>query len=549
MRTFYRIKIKVYNIRFFCNSFITILLLFIILLAGCRKDEYDLDKFTASSDWEPDVALPLIYSSLDIDDIFSDHGNHYIEIDANKFTYLIYQKKVTSANAVDIIIIPNQFINSTVTFNIPGNNLPIGSDYITTYNSVYEFYFTHNEIIDSIYLKSAYLIFNINSNLNYDATIDITLPTVTKNGVPFSTSLNLYAGGNPFYALNLDGCVMKLGVQPSNENNKLTIKYTITVHGNGSSNNSPYNIYFNEYFSNIQFQKIYGYLGQFSFDAITDTLNVKLFNNAFSGFVDFENPHLYLMMSSSFGMPFNMHTSDFLAKTDHTSTNFVDITGPAVPDISNPYLFPPVTLNNEGQTINKTIYLDKNNSSIYNAMLISPRYIYCKPNMYANPAGVTNNFALDTSRFSFNMILELPLHGQAGGFVLQDTVPFEFEDIDKLQYLQFNIDITNNFPVEAITQVYFINSSNNVLDSLLNPLQTAVVAATPGPPPDYLVTHPERKYLTVIFNKSRIHNLVGVKKLFINACLNSYNSNTDIVKIYSFYKLDVKLSVRAKFSY
>ena len=255
------------------------------------------------------------------------------------------------------------------------------------------------------------------------------------------------------------------------------------------------------------------------------------------------------MMSSSFGMPFNMHTSDFLAKTDHTSTNFVDITGPAVPDISNPYLFPPVTLNNEGQTINKTIYLDKNNSSIYNAMLISPRYIYCKPNMYANPAGVTKNFALDTSRFSFNMRLELPLHGRAGGFVLQDTVPFEFEDIDKLQYLQFNIDITNNFPVEAITQVYFVNSSNNVLDSLLNPLQTAVVAATPGPPPDYLVTHPERKYLTVIFNKSRIHNLVGVKKLFINACLNSYNCNTDIVKIYSFYKLDVKLSVRAKFSY
>ncbi len=542
------LKNKINKEKIFLNlSALAIIFLFAIIIASCTKEEFYMDKLNTSGNWKPDVALPLVYSSLTMEDILADYDNHHIVNDANKLCYLVYQKNVRSANADAVIIVPNQYINTVTNFNITGGNLGTGSDYTTTYNKVYTFNFTNGEVIDSIYIKFGLFVFNITSDLNYDASVVVTLPTVTKNGVPFSTTLTLNAGDNPFYALNLDGYVMKLGAQPINEDNKMPVRYDITVHGNGSNNNSPYNISFNEYISSIQFSKIYGYLGQFTFDMLVDTVNIKLYNNNLTGFIDYEDPRIYLTMTSSFGMPIGIFTTNFLAKPTHDSPNSVNITGSAVPTANNPHILPAVPFNNPGHMMTETVYLDRNNSSVYNAMLISPRYFYCKPNVSTNPAGNTQNFAIDSSHLDFNMKVELPMHGKAWDFVLQDTIPFEFEGIDEMESIQFNVDVLNDFPIDGIAQVYFADTAYNVLDSLLNPIQSAIISATPGPAPDYLVTQPVRKYTTTTLTEQRLKNLKNMKYFLIKSYLTSYNDGGNIVKIYSFYTIDVKISARAKF--
>ncbi|HRS53340.1 MAG TPA: hypothetical protein P5250_01365 [Bacteroidales bacterium] len=533
-----------YKIKITSNIIFSLFIL-IIITTSCKKDEYNLNKLSTSGEWSPDVALPLVYASLSLEDVLADYEHTNYITDSSNLCYLVYQNKVFSNNAENIIHIPNQFVNTTATININGNSLPIGNDETTNINKLYTFNFANGEIIDSIYIKSGLLTFNVNSNLNYDATIIVTFPSlITPNNTPFSKTLTLTAGYNPTYQLNIDGCIMKFGIGGASSN-QIPIQYTIIVHGNGSPNNSPYTINFNESFLDIKFSKIYGYLGQFSFDVPTDTVNIKLYNNYLWGYIDYEDSRIYLNMNSSLGIPLKMHVTDFEAKNSNNSTNSIFIIGNGVPLFYSPYIIQPAPFTYPF-SISETIKLNKYNSNVSNAMLISPNYFYCKPNINTNPSGLTHNFAFDTSKFSFNMKVELPLHDDAWNFIFQDTIPFNLDNIEKMEYLQLNIDLSNKFPIDAILQIYLVDSTNTKLDSLFKPNQNIIIAATPGPAPDYLVTNPVKKYTTIIMDKARLQKLKNIKKLFIRSHLVSYNNGANTVKIYSFYTIDVKISARAK---
>ncbi|MPM36917.1 hypothetical protein SDC9_83521 [bioreactor metagenome] len=509
-----------------------------VFMASCVKEEFDMDTITATN-WDPNAAAPLINSSLTLWDIMNDYDStDLLVVDSNQFVYLIYEDTVYSQSAEELISIGNQSLNYS-------DNMVLGTysgDYVFDYDYNFDLSLGGGMELDSMILKGGDLAMAMNSDLSYPATIVMTIPGSTLNGNPFSVTLN-YSGSGSSISQNLTGA--KLIFDNSVVSNRLAVHFKVTIHGNGGANNATY-ANFNMNLNNLLFRYLYGYLGQFDLSMNNDTIGIKVYNNSFEGTVNWYDPRLYINVYNGWGVPIRS-TVDYLeAIRTNAPANSVIINGAGIPnpwDINYP--------TSMGSYATSSFYLDKNNSNIDAALNITPQRILALVSGSTNPNGnVVKNFVEDVSRMAVEAKLELPFYGTADGFVLQDTFDISFgEDLSHVEWIMFKLYTNNMFPIDGTVQVYFCDSLNNRLDSLLNPIDQVLLSAIPGPAPDYIVTSPVAKTVSQKIEGPRIENLENTKKIVVSAWLDTYNGGSQLVKIYSYYKLDVRLSAQAQLSF
>ena len=71
----------------------------------------------------------------------------------------------------------------------------------------------------------------------------------------------------------------------------------------------------------------------------------------------------------------------------------------------------------------------------------------------------------------------------------------------------------------------------------------------PGAAPDYIVKNPTNKIVSQKIANDRMGNLEKTKKIIVNAKLNTYNNASQLVKIYSYYYLNVQFSTMVQTSF
>ncbi len=526
------------KILLFCTVFCVV----IFLMSSCVKEEFDMDTVTATN-WNPNGAGPLINSSLTMWDILDDYDStDLLVVDSNQMVMLVYEDTVYSQSAEELITLSNQTLNYSDNLSIPGGS--VSTDYTASYDVDFDFTLAGGMELDSMLLKQGLLNLSLNSDLNYPATIIMSLPGSTQYGTTYRDTL-YYSGTSGSISRGLAGT--KLVFDNSVVSNRLSVHFDVIVHGNGASNNSPYFLNFNMGFNSLNFRYMYGYLGQFDLSLNNDTIGIRVYNNSLTGTVNWEDPRLHINVYNGWGLPIRA-TADYLAavRTNNSPATVV-ISGSGIPNPWN--ISAPASL---GQIATTSFMLNKGNSNIDAALNITPQKILALVSGSTNPNGnVTKNFVEDVSRMAVEAKLELPFYGTANGFIIQDTFNLDMGDnLDHIDWVLFKLYTNNMFPVDGTVQLYFCDSLNNRLDSLLNPIDQSLVAATPGPAPDYYVTSPVSKMVSQTISGSRVQNLEGTKKVVVCAHLNTYNSGGSLVKIYSWYKLDVRLSaqVQTKFN-
>lgn len=513
------------------------LALFSSLFYSCVKEEFNFDNIT-DTDWDPNFAGHIINSHLTMWDIMNNYDStDLLVIDSTHFVYLVYEDTVYSETAENLISINNQ----SVTLN---NALPLGN-----YNGDIVFEFDHfldlayNDpaiSLDSMILKTGTLEISMFSDLSYPATLEVSIPGSTQNGLPFSKVLNYTSSGSSNIN-NLDNS--KIVFNPTQ--NRIPLHFKLTVHGNGAANNSTY-ANFTLRLNNPKYKFLFGYLGQIGVNLNHDTVSVRIYNNAFDGTVQWEDPRLYVNIYNGWGLPVRSNVDYLEAKQTKPPFSSVPISGSGI--ISPWDLNYPTQI---GQVAKSSIALNKNNSNINDALNITPQLILALISGTTNPNGnVVKNFVEDNSLLAIEAKLELPFYGKAKGFTLRDTIDFSFgKDLKNIEWILFKINVTNLFPVDGLIQLYFCDSANVRVDSLLKPMDQLIIAAQPGPAPDYIVKTPTKKFVSQTIGKDRMGNLEKTKKFVVEAKLDTYNNATQLVKIYSYYYLDVQLSTRVQTSF
>lgn len=527
---------------------ILVIILFLVLLSGlfsCYKKRFDFDKLQTDGVWAPDMAVPLIYSDLTFKDILDDydHNNLFVE-DGNGFLYLVYWKNLYSQTAQNLIPLQDENVYSSFNVTVNGSLSPGVDLTAPPYAFYYNFTLPYSQEINELNLKSGDFRFNINApTLNHNATIQVSIPSATLNGVPFLKNIDYdYTSGTTTpQQLDLSGYTI-LFDNTGAVKNRLYISYTVTLHGSGGSNNSPYNIFTGESFRDFNFSKITGDFKQTPILIPQDTISVRIFNSNIQGFIDFENPLIHLYSYNSFGIPAALDFNVFRATSGWNPPYDVPISGVPEPWIINAAGFP-------GNTALTELHLNKNNSNVYDAIAVSPQDVLLNISGITNPGGsVPTNFALDTSRIRIDAKVELPLFGRAWDFVLQDTTNFEFiEDMDKVEFMEFRINSKNGFPVEAIQQMYFLDENNQIIDSMLIPEQQTLSPAPCGGAPDYRVISPVDKHTESRFENNRLIKLENCRKIVTKAKLKTTNYSNQMVKFYSDYSMLVRVGLRIKF--
>ncbi len=513
---------------------------------GCVKSEdFQYDKIAVTT-WDPDVAVPLINSDLSVYDIVDNTDSGTITIDSLKRVSLVYKGNIYSVYGYEFLPLIDQSDFSTILLTQNDSNaLQSTGTFTKSITSTIPFVVANGESLDSIVTRLGTLIVSVNSQIPYNGSLNVSIPGALKNGIAFSKNIPFsISNGIPVIALDSsDIAGYHVNLKPSGTPNQLQIVYTaqFTYNTNGQpSINKPFNIRSN--FSNLHVAQAFGNFGSRPLSISVDSSKIKLFTNQISGNIVFDDPSVKFIITNSYGMPIDAHLTSLFAIFSNNST--LPITG-------SPDPIPIAVPLSIGQVVQTNFVLNQTNSNEKTIINQQPRYISYSVNALTNSPAPSYNFLEDSSRFKVDVEVNLPMKGYAEGFTLQDTTPFTLENIEQVQSAVFRINIINGFPAKAYTQVYFYDTlfaGHPPLDSMLTDANDLLVESGPLDA-NGVVISPVHKRKDEPFNRDRLEHIFKAKYLVIRSVVDTKDSPNQQVQIYSDYRLNVRIGVRAQLSF
>lgn len=510
---------------------------------ACVKDDFNFDKLAKGS-WDPEIAVPLAYASVTIQDIIDTTGiETTVQVDpVTNFCTIVYSGNIFSKKASEIVQIPSpQTANFSQFVVVPGS----GTASVTQTMS----FQSGTTTVDTVTFRTLNYVININNGAGVPGNITVTIPAAKKNGVAFTNTFPLASSVSKTF--DLSGYSFDM-TRAGTTNNEFDVVYTLQstatapLSGNFSVGTSM---------ENIGFRKIVGYIGQQPLSPFQDTVVINIFKKAFgTGTFNLIDPTINLKITNSYGLPIQMNFTRFDGYNPNSNPQLITIQGvPSPLNINYP------TLAQAGTAQVTTVVLDKNttNGTIVGALNNNKSsYLIYQPNSVSNPNGPTStpNFVLDDSQFDLDIDVRLPLWGTAKDFVLEDTIrDFSLDNVGNIDNFLLRAYIKNGFPVDLDVQVYFVDSLfrgpvvNGIPTKAIDSLATSEIFMRSGTiDADGRVTSPSIHSHDYPYDKTRIQKLKDAKHLILRAKASSTNNGTTNVKIFATDKLDLNLGVKTQ---
>ena len=531
------------------NKFLYFLYLTLIFTSCKKTDEIDLSTLQTYHH----VAIPLVSAEIDVEDMLERDTGDIISTGTDGELFLAYVTPPTTINASEIIDIPDQTFSISV--NPAPQNLPslINSiSYLDT--NINAFTFPLGEELSSIEFSQGILTIEILNNLSHEVVLEITIPSlVNSQGNFFSDILTASANNPAVTQANLSNYTFDL-TKGSLGFNEMVVYLEVTINGSGSPINTTDDLTFSFTMDNLEFSSIFGDIKYQQFDLGSIPLPLDIFSNSESA-VQFllTNPEIKHTIQNSFGFTANMGMQ---------SMYYEDLQGVFLGDVlydssasgnlqAAPFYFPAIEQPaSQGDSVTSIITMDAANSTINELINSTPKSIISSPVVVVNADSTitNNNFILSSSNISVSTEITLPLEGYAGGWVMGDTIPFDFK-VDELFSSQTDIDsavikfsTTNGWPIEVDFTLQLLDSNFNLLSSIADGemvLQSATLDAN-----GRVVQDSEQKVTLLGCDESCVDNLNETKHviLLVTAGTSDYD-NQQSVKIYSDYKLQLSMSL------
>lgn len=519
-------------------------------LQACTEDYFDFDKLT-TDEWRPELAIPIVNSSLDLEDILiKEDTGEVITTDPNTgILEVVYDGSVFASNGGNFVDLPSQSFNERINNIIIPSSSPaiqVDSNYSLVLNSTVE--------IDSLLLKSGILDVNIESTYQHDIDLRFDFPGITDQfGQPLVIFQNLAAsnGISPSRA-NISRSLANLQLDMT-ENGRTVNSIPVIVRmiinpisGNPSSVSDE--MRFTVRFEELGFSRFAGYIGRESFQLAVDTVNVNLFENFKAGVFFIANPTLEIDIKNSFGIPANIEFLELKAlNPDRAPSSELEVDlplGPVTNQKKLRRLRSPLKYGVENTNIN----LDNSNSNIANIISFLLKQIIYEGRIDFNPEGeVQRNYITDTSGIGLDVFLRIPFEGRVQRFFLVDTIDLNFEVAEDIERGTIRVIADNSFPVDAKLQMYFLDSLYNPIDSLFyynDVLPSSIPAANVNANGDAIGS--SRAITDAFVNRARLNRLEAGRFAVIAAELNTTNAaQGQIVRFNANHRLDIAVGLKA----
>ena len=147
---------------------------------ACIKEYSDFDKLSKTVDYSPTIAGAIAHSKLTIRDIIRDYDHDELfEEGADGFLVLMYDKRVFTENAENLIHLPNQSFPTMDQYNKTTYDLITPSGGYRQFpktDELYDFIVDNQEQLDSVQYDAMDINIVVNSSFNLSGVLTITFP-------------------------------------------------------------------------------------------------------------------------------------------------------------------------------------------------------------------------------------------------------------------------------------------------------------------------------------------------------------------------------------
>jgi len=505
-------------------SFLFVLML---IVSACVKEEFELDQLKNSVRFSSSMAVPIGFMKFQLDSMLNNLTiPDHLEIHSDGTMTIRYRRKVFSDNISDLFAFPEIIDTISITNSSPTLDLDMGMARTTVIKKInFCMNDTMNAKLYSVWINTLLFNLKVNTIPNLSGTINISSKSFIKDDKILNESFPFDGSGQQ---ISLDGYTIFL------ENNQIILSFGITINPLLDTIPEGEELLSVEFsFSNVEYEAIFGFLGNFAFNLPTHTMPINFFNSIIKESIGIENPLIKICYSNSIGIPLQVSMEEFYMKT--RDDNLENITGAGIPTYVNPrpIRYPDVT--QIGASVTDSLILNWHNTNLLDILLKAPKELTFSVAGEFNPPGIySTNFITKNSKYSADVEVVLPLKGYASLMTMMDTLEFDFTTFwdrppEELKRLIFRLNLINGFPVELDAQMYFADENYTVLDSLFSGDWTLVKAGvTTGTDCD--IEPFENDPLEIEFPGNKIDNISKSKYIFIYGRISTLGwENKDIV--------------------
>ena len=388
--------------------------------------------------------------------------------------------------------------------------------------------------LTEIGIKKGTVIVNALSTLPDTGTIIYAIPSLSKNGISFDTTLKIPPNNNGVttkFLFNFDGYNMNLTGKENRSGGDTVNTIYASLEAYLDSTGELETIHqvdsfflFNEY----QFTPEYaiGYIGQDTLENNPENIDTDIFNFISSGSIDLEKVAVSISIDNYIGADAAIQFNDLSGR--NTTTNLS-----AAIDNSQVYDILRANLNSDESIIktNTTIVLEADK-----ILEIMPDKLSTHSSVYLNPNGEasTPDFLYTEYPLEASLGVEIPLSFIASNLVFSKISDLETDNIEELETLY--ITLKNGLPFEAKLLLIALDINDQVIDTIIK--NNLIIGA---------ITNMEGNVTESSVSVIEIENIdfSEIRKIRSTAIFNTSNQ-TDFVRIKNNYTMDITLS--AKFS-
>ncbi|MDY0142046.1 MAG: hypothetical protein RBR97_09140 [Bacteroidales bacterium] len=536
-------------------KYLLIASILMVSVFSCVKDNFNFDKWDKEVQYDASFAAPVAWGDLAFTDALRMYDSTGLFIvNEEGYVSLQYLTRVSSNKVNEIIYLNNQNVNGTV--ESPDFNFAQFSAFNDTVSFFYTDFLTFSMFnaeaeIDSLILKTGIMDIATNSTFSHSARLYVKFPSVTKNGVPFSTIFTYTPGGGSSVSLNNDftGYNIDLTQTPTNFN-EIPVEIRLTLFWSGTTDNSG-TVSFDVNMKDMQYKIMHGYFGENTLFFESDTIDISLFKSndwEIERYL-FMDPKFKIYYWNSYGVPSQFYFDHLVAHSVlQGDMNILDDANNLPIGPANPYDVNYALV--VGQRMLDSLKVNKENSNIDDVVNARPQWIQFKARATTNPAGLDHhNFVIDDSQIEVEVIMELPLWGYIYNWNLKDTAKVDLSDLQNeynpIKRVLVRVDIQNGFPIEAFGQVYFTDENYVILDSLFYTYEERLLDAAKVDASGKVLDF-SRKVTKIEYVDERLKKLETCKYVVYAAQANTTNAVAGtVIKIFKDYrvKFDVGFEV------
>lgn len=499
-----------------------------------------------AASWDAQILAPVVNASLSINNIIT---SSYLKNNPNDSSVsLVYTDSLYNLNLDTLLNIPDTaFVYDTMS-PIAATINPGGLMFET--NPTTTQYPLGSVQLKNGVVQSGYLVYTLSNPLKQTVDYLYKIYNITLNAVALQIKTPVSAMTTIKDSINLSGYTIDFTGPTHNGYNDITTSILVTL----DSNANPLIVSVGDRIvdARMTFKNVIPYYAKGYFGTTTKTFGPEkttfpIFNKIVAGTLSLQNVNVNLTLKNGFGVDASLLLSQLSSINSRTNTT-VNLTDNGVVG-STIHVNRAVQTNNVASPVNPTIMnfsITPSNSNILAWLDNMPTTIGYALNVTTDPLGNvsgSNDFAYYGYGINANINVTIPLSLIASNLTLADTLAVNFAGSGNaarhVKSGKLTIYASNGFPFSAGLQLYLLNSSNAVYDSLFIPAQS--IASAPVDAVTGIVTYPQSSVLTVTLNATQTQELFNTKNIILNAKFNMGNLPSTYRKIYDYYQLNVKL--------